>query len=68
MDTLLNRLGGKIKGVLEGFDRIVFKGSMKPICFAAGMQFYLNRKKILNKDYKDWVISRSATIIADAEE
>ena len=26
MDTLLHRFEEKIKGVLEGFDRIIFKG------------------------------------------
>ena len=37
MDTLLHRYNGKIKGVLEGFDRIIFKGILRPICYAAGM-------------------------------
>jgi hypothetical protein len=68
MDTLLNKYQDKIKGVLEGFDRIVFKGNLKPICFAAGMQFYLSQNKVLNKDYKDWISAKSAAIIADAEE
>ena len=35
MDTLLYKYGAKIKGVLEGFDRIVFKGTLKPLCYAA---------------------------------
>ena len=26
MDTLLHRFGSKIKGTIEGFDRLVFKG------------------------------------------
>jgi len=68
MDLLLHKYGEKIKGVLEGFDRIVFKGILRPLCFAAGMQTYLYRKGVLNKDYKDWVSTRSAAIIADAEE
>jgi len=68
MDTLLNKYGDKIKGILEGFDRIVFKGCLKPICYAAGMQFYLNQNKVLNKDYKDWISAKSAAIVADAEE
>jgi hypothetical protein len=68
MDTLLNKYSNKIKGILEGFDRIVFKGRLKPICFAAGMQFYLSQNGVLNKDYKDWVSAKSAAIVADAEE
>jgi len=67
MDTLLNKFGNKVKGVLEGFDRIVFKGILKPISYAAGMQKYLSYNKVLNKDYKEWVVNKSAAIITDAE-
>ena len=68
MDTLLHRFGEEIKGVLEGFDRIVFKGVLKPLCFAAGMQMFLMRKSLLNKDYKAWATDASAAIVRDAEE
>ena len=68
MDTLLHRFEGKIKGVLEGFDRIVFKGLLKPICYAAGMQLLLSQQGVLNKNYKDWVQNKSTAIIRDAEE
>ncbi len=37
VDTLSHRLGDKVKGILEGFDRIVFKGILKPLAYAAGM-------------------------------
>jgi hypothetical protein len=47
MDTLLTKYGEKIKGVLEGSDRIVFKGILKPISFAIGMQMFLSRQGIL---------------------
>jgi hypothetical protein len=67
MDTLLNKLDGKIKGVLEGFDRIVFKGRLMLLCYAAGMQQYLSNNDVLNKDYKNWVTEKSAAIISDAK-
>jgi hypothetical protein len=68
MDTLLHRFNGKIKGVIEGFDRIVFKGVLQPICYTAGMQMFLMKNGVLNKDYKIWVQERSAAIVRDAEE
>jgi hypothetical protein len=68
MDTLSHKLKDKIKGVLEGFDRIVFKGTLRPLCFAAGMQIFLRNQGVLNKNYKEWVIDRSSAIIADADE
>jgi hypothetical protein len=68
MDTLFNTYREKIKGVLEGFDRIVFKGILRPISFAAGMQMYLSYNKVLNKDYKEWVSAKTAAIISDAQK
>ena len=68
MDTLFHKYGDKIKGILEGFDRIVFKGILRPLCYAAGMQAFLSSHNVLNKDYKDWVMSKSAAIIQNAEE
>jgi hypothetical protein len=50
MDTFLHKFEGKIKGVLEGFDRIVFKGILRPLCFALGMQTFLRGHGVLNKN------------------
>ena len=68
MDTLFHRFGGKIKGVIEGFDRIVFKGALSPLCYTAGLLIFLHSQGILNKDYKGWVQEKTAAIIRDAEE
>lgn len=34
MNTFAQRFSGKIKGVTSGFDRIVFKGCLRPLMFA----------------------------------
>jgi hypothetical protein len=68
MDTLLHRFGSIIKGSIEGFDRLVFKGTLKALSFAQGMQSFLRAQGVLNKDYKDWVTKQSASIIQAAEE
>ena len=68
MDTLLNKIGAKIKGIIEGFDRIVFKGHLKPLCHGGGMQSFLQLNGILNKNYSDWIDAKSAIICKDAEE
>ncbi len=52
----------------EEFDRLVFKGTLKPIAYALGMQAFLVTRGVLNKDYKEWVTKQSATIIKSAEE
>ena len=68
MDTFFHRFEDVVKGVLEGFDRIVFKGMLRPLAFSAGMQTFLSKHGVLNKDYKDWAINQSAAIINAAEQ
>ena len=67
MDTLLTKYGVKIKGILEGFDRIVFKGHLKPLCHEGGMQSFLQLNGVLNKDYSKWINAKSEIIVKDAE-
>lgn len=59
MDTLLHRFSTIIKGRIEGFDRLIFKGTLKTIAYALGMQSFLATRKVLNKDYKEWVTNQS---------
>jgi len=68
MDTLFHRFSDVVKGVLEGFDRIVFKGMIMPINYVEGMQSYLSGRSVLNKDYKDWAVSQSTAINNFAEK
>jgi hypothetical protein len=66
MDSLLQKLGTGVKGVIEGFDRIVFKGMLKPLLYPGGFASFLNTRGVLNKDYKSFVTSASEAIEADA--
>jgi len=66
MDSLLQRFGSNVKGVIEGFDRIVFKGRLKPLLIPGGFSLFLNNRGVLNKDYKAFVTAASDTIEADA--
>ena len=68
MDTLLSRFNTKVNSVITGFDRIVFKGIVRPIMYSAGMESFLVARKVLNKDYKDYAIKQSQAIVSAAEE
>lgn len=68
MNKLLERLGGKLKGMLQGFDRIVFKGYIQPLLYPAGAMSFCRGRGILNKEYKDWMLGKSQQIVKDAEE
>lgn len=68
MDTLLNRFASKVKSVLIGFDRIVFKGNIRPIAHATGMESFLVARRIQNKDFKNYAVAQSQAIIRSAEQ
>jgi hypothetical protein len=68
MDTLSSKFSAFVNGVITGFDRIVFKGIVRPIMHSAGMQSYLMARKVLNKDFKDYAIRQSQAIIESAEK
>ena len=66
MDSFVQRFAGKIKGVITGFDRIVFKGCLRPLMFADGAMAFLRSRGVLNKNYKAWVTARSEAMIEAA--
>jgi hypothetical protein len=42
---------GDVMGVLEGFDRVVFRGTLSSICYPQGMGAFIGSLKVLYKDY-----------------
>ena len=68
MDSLLTKFGSVVKGVITGFDRIVFKGAVLPIVYAAGMQYFLMSQHVLNKDFKVYAMAQSKKIVESADE
>jgi len=68
MDTLLNKFGSKVNSVITGFDRIVFKGMIRPIMHSAGMTSFLIARGVKNKDFKDYAIAQSQKIVQYADE
>ena len=43
-----------ILGVLHGFDRLVFRGTLRSVSFDDGLAQYLNRQGVLLKDFDAW--------------
>jgi hypothetical protein len=68
MDTLLHKFSSKVNSVLTGFDRILFKGIIRPIMHAMGMESFLVARRVLNKDFKAYAMAQSQAIIDSAEE
>ncbi len=54
MQTFLQRFQPVVAGVLQGFDRLRFRGSKRQLGFVRGMSSWLGAMHILLKDYKFW--------------
>lgn len=55
MKSFIERHGSLITGVLHGFDRLVFMGSLRSLVYAPRMMVYLARVGVLIKDFGSWV-------------
>ena len=68
----VSRFRSQITGVLNGFDRLVFRGSLIPLIRDGGMFFYLQRAGVLLLDFKTFVQETSEVVIkaslAEAEK
>ena len=52
MLNFIQRFGGNILGVLNGFDRIRFRGTRRFLANTAGMMNFLWQRQLLLKDFK----------------
>jgi hypothetical protein len=55
MQQFIDKFEKDIKGVLSGFDRVLFRGSLPRLSYSEGMKLYLIQNKILCKHYEDHV-------------
>jgi hypothetical protein len=51
MERFLQQHRDRVIGVLSGFDRIVFRGSLRAISYPAGLAGYLSARGVLYKDF-----------------
>jgi hypothetical protein len=51
MNQFITNLSDKIKGVLTGLDRVVFRGTIRSLCYPLGVEIYMRNHQILHKDF-----------------
>lgn len=68
MNIFVAKFRDIIKGVITGFDRIVFKGSILPLAHAAGAMSFCQAHGILNKDFKRWAMEQTALVVDSAQQ
>lgn len=68
MNLFVAKFRDMIKGMITGFDRIVFKGSILPLAHAAGAMSFCQSRGIRNKDFKRWAIEQTRQVVESAQE
>jgi hypothetical protein len=60
MNSFIEKHRKHIIGVLSGWDRIVFRGTLRLVANLAGMCSYLAYRSILMKDFKQYALDKTA--------
>lgn len=66
MNIIVTHFKNTVNGILNGFDRIVFKGYLRSFMDASKVNQFCQGRGILNKDYKPWMLEQTKQIISDA--
>ena len=66
MDGFIQRHQQDVIGVLEGFDRMRFRGTLCSISYAVGLSLFLTRIGVWYKDFKDTALDWSNRLIDHA--
>lgn len=62
MNSFIQKHEKDVMGSLSGFDRLVFRGTLRRLSFAEGMSMYLSHAKVLFKDFAKHVLDVTTRI------
>jgi hypothetical protein len=73
MKAFLQRFGLLVAGVLQGFDRLVFKGRLRNLYFPDGMHVFFSKNRIRREDFETYVAGvtkkiMDASLVAQAKQ
>lgn len=68
MERFLKRHEDRIEGIISGFDRVLFRGTLRSISHVRGMDIFLSSQHVLYKDFGAFVQRLTSQIKAHAEE
>lgn len=68
MERFLARHSNRIAGIVSGFDRLLFRGTLRSISFIDGMDRFLSSQHILYKDFAGFAGRLSARLRTHAED
>jgi hypothetical protein len=64
MQTFLQRFGTLVAGVLQGFDRLVFKGKLRFLYSPEGMHIFFAKNRLRREDFRTYVAGVTKKIMA----
>jgi hypothetical protein len=64
MNDFIKRHEGRILGMLTGFDRVLFRGTLRTLSYPEGLLKFLNSKDILLKDFARFAEQCTGQLIA----
>lgn len=67
MKQLIKFFGDAVIGVTSGFDRIVFEGMIRPLMYAESAMGFFDRRRILYKDARKWVLKETERLVSAVE-
>ena len=68
MRSFLARYESKVKGVLSGFDRVRFRGTIRWLSYLQGMGTWLSRSGMLLKDFRSYAMGLTGRIKVTTEK
>jgi hypothetical protein len=66
MERFATRHAGRITGILAGFDRMLFRGTLRSISYVEGLDKFLSSQHVLYKDFATYVQHLSDRLKTDA--
>jgi len=68
MDTFIQRHQQDVIGVLSGFDRMRFRGTLRSICYGEGVDRFLGAVGVKYRDFKDFALGLSERLVTHARQ
>lgn len=68
MERFLERHRDRITGTLSGFDRVLFRGTLRSIAHVKGLRVFLYSRGVLMKDFSSYVLSLSQRLVEHAKQ
>lgn len=68
MKRFLERHRDRITGTISGFDRMLFRGTLRSITHVSGLQIFLYSQHVLMKNFGSYVLGLSEQVVEHAKE